>query len=223
MRQGPRTARERRALIRNLLTRARAGDMDAAHVLLDALHDYRPDLAEDLALTLRGFAPLDAYEDGYLVAPRGKLLPAHLQIATLLHRLDNLQRTLFPRRRGPCMPNRAALAQLVASIHGPPDAAQRLTTLWRALKRACGVDTQRAIQDAMEVADEVLYGHGVEELRVQTRAGVRWGEYVNMGDTYNATLVWEAYSARFSVTTWGDVIESWERRWGRAEEGEEYA
>jgi hypothetical protein len=32
-------------------------------------------------------------------------------------------------------------------------------------------------------------------------------EYVNMGDTYNATILYNVKSQNFYVTTWGDFVE----------------
>lgn len=40
--------------------------------------------------------------------------------------------------------------------------------------------------------------------------------YVNSGDTYNATIVYDVYQDRFYATTMGDWVEAYERR-GRGE------
>ena len=46
-----------------------------------------------------------------------------------------------------------------------------------------------------------------------------WGEavaaYVNRGDTYDTTLLLDVRSGRWYVTSWGDWVESYERRNGR--------
>lgn len=64
--------------------------------------------------------------------------------------------------------------------------------------------------------DELLGGHGVEYLRYGCANEEEPGyedegfSYVNMGDTYNVTLVVEDYC--FYVTTWGDRVERHEKR-----------
>ena len=87
--------------------------------------------------------------------------------------------------------------------------------LWRTLADACRIDRMREIESAMEVADAILGGHGVELLREfdDERAGYEdpWGYYVNMGDTYATTLVWLSNGPRFVVASYGEIIEAWER------------
>lgn len=207
-RRDPMTPRARRALIKDLLTRANRGEMDAADVLLDVIHDEHPDLAEGLAHALaRSREPLAAYR-----------LP-------LIDALENIGRQLFPKRRGPCMPNRRDLERLFDL----PEDSNRFVYVWKALERACATDSahagrrggggaprEQAIRNAMREANDVLDGFGVEVIELETRrAGRVWGFYVNMGDAYDRTLVWDARGARFHVTSWGDVVERWERRWGR--------
>ncbi len=62
----------------------------------------------------------------------------------------------------------------------------------------------------MEAADELLQGHGIEYLEsVNERARAY---YVNMGDTYSATLILDIPRDRIWATTWGDWLEAEERR-----------
>ena len=51
----------------------------------------------------------------------------------------------------------------------------------------------------LQVASWALGGFGVES--------VGQAFYVNMGDTYAGTLLYNVYSGAFSLTTWGDYME----------------
>lgn len=73
------------------------------------------------------------------------------------------------------------------------DRCQRILTITNALINlrgglAFGVETLRSTQDTM---------HDFNGL-----------EYVNMGDTYDCTLVYDHKKGRFYVTSWGDIVES---------------
>lgn len=62
----------------------------------------------------------------------------------------------------------------------------------------------------MAAFNAILLGHGVEAI---FGADPRWPdmEYVNMGDTYNVTIVHDFIEATYKVTTMGDWIEHAER------------
>lgn len=73
------------------------------------------------------------------------------------------------------------------------DRCQRILTITNALINsrkglAFGVETIRSTKDTM------LDFNGLE--------------YVNLGDTYDCTLVYDHAKARFYVTSWGDIVES---------------
>jgi hypothetical protein len=62
----------------------------------------------------------------------------------------------------------------------------------------------------LDRADEMLFGHGEERLNGSYgRAGV-W--YVNLGDTYADTLMFDFEKRRFLVGSWGDLVEAQPRR-----------
>lgn len=50
--------------------------------------------------------------------------------------------------------------------------------------------------------DIVLDSYGVEAIQNKNN---QWLEYLNFGDTYNATIIY--YHDRFFVSSWGDVVE----------------
>lgn len=63
----------------------------------------------------------------------------------------------------------------------------------------------RQSEQVMCALNEVLKGYGVEML-VDKRDKVR-AEYVNMGDTYLPTVLYDLKRGRFEVMSWGDFVE----------------
>lgn len=58
---------------------------------------------------------------------------------------------------------------------------------------------------------------GVEPVRAENYQVDRYyyniiALYVNTGNTYNLTLVYDTEAERFSITSWGDWFKSWERK-----------
>ena len=100
--------------------------------------------------------------------------------------------------------------------------------LWPALVNNVGFDRANASQkvlhnllvawrdgrvgsrEMMEEANELLYGHGVEYIR--SRNGKVDVYYVNRGDTYSTTLLLDIGQDRVKIGSWGDIVESEERR-----------
>lgn len=66
----------------------------------------------------------------------------------------------------------------------------------------------------MVAANELLSGHGVEPLKGEWSNGY-WGDiravYVNMGDTYANTLLYDR-NYGFRITSYGDFVEDCERK-----------
>lgn len=70
----------------------------------------------------------------------------------------------------------------------------------------------------LNAINEILEGFGVECIRL----GDHWAgattdddpvaEYINMGDAYDATILYSHYHRRFEVCTWGDWVEWAERK-----------
>lgn len=60
----------------------------------------------------------------------------------------------------------------------------------------------------LQTADKMMDGNGVERI-----SGVGGGlMYVNMGDTYDTTLIYDYKTNRFVVSSWGDIVERQPRR-----------
>ena len=60
----------------------------------------------------------------------------------------------------------------------------------------------------LQTADKMMNGNGVERI-----SGMGGGlMYVNMGDTYDTTLIYDYKTNRFVVSSWGDIVERQPRR-----------
>jgi hypothetical protein len=62
--------------------------------------------------------------------------------------------------------------------------------------------------------DELLGTHGVESIRTTEHIDRYWFDcracYLNTGDTYNTTILFDTKKDRFYLTSWGDFVESLE-------------
>ena len=217
-----RTRREALAIAKTLLPGAKRGNLEDAAMLVDmAVYAGKERTAEALQLALQGRA-----------YPTGERLSPNEATQNLKEWIDNIGRELFPKRRGPCLPNRHAFRQLVNETLAPDTATDRklASALWKAIEAACQDGRWKSIERAMRLANDTLRGHGVETVNIETASGpgVSDGvfpselslDYVNFGDTYSNTLIFDYYLHRFRVTSWGDVVEAWENRWGRVGDGE---
>ncbi len=69
----------------------------------------------------------------------------------------------------------------------------------------------------MRTFNEMLEGHGTEAIRGRWSNGY-WCDiiavYVNMGDTYNSTILYDREKRDFRITTFGDFVEQYGRKYG---------
>lgn len=68
----------------------------------------------------------------------------------------------------------------------------------------------------MHLVDKILDAHGVEAVfesggELNHHSGDLVMEFVNTGDTYSATVVFDLETEEAQVTTWGDWVEEWEK------------
>ena len=71
----------------------------------------------------------------------------------------------------------------------------------------------RRIDLKLAAVDEIMGGFGVEcigEAECPTIYGEPAAEYINVGDTYQATLLYDHDRAKWCMTTWGDWVETHE-------------
>jgi hypothetical protein len=65
--------------------------------------------------------------------------------------------------------------------------------------------------DALMEVSKLTRCYGVEALAREPGSRPRH-YYVNTGDTYTATITYSLISGTFRVTSWGDIVETEERR-----------
>ena len=54
--------------------------------------------------------------------------------------------------------------------------------------------------------NEIIEGHGIDHIRPKDEDRHPSYEYINMGDTYNATILLRS-DGRLIVASWGDIVE----------------
>ena len=81
--------------------------------------------------------------------------------------------------------------------------------LARMLKNAYG--DHEAIDEALEEANKVLGGFGVEAIQGNFSVSSYYRDivalYINRGETYETTILYETAAERFRITSWGDWVE----------------
>lgn len=83
-----------------------------------------------------------------------------------------------------------------------------LRILYKAFRGIPVGGSMKPVNQAMELADKTMHGHGVEEI-----VGFHNSErktvalYVNMGDTYSSTIIYDCLADEFYVGTYGDWVE----------------
>jgi hypothetical protein len=85
-----------------------------------------------------------------------------------------------------------------------------------ALVEADGAGPKK-VDVAMQLADELMEAYGIEAIRIPGAEDDRYyGDivalYVNTGDTYNGTLLYDVDKRRFYATTYGDWLQSQEQQ-----------
>lgn len=74
------------------------------------------------------------------------------------------------------------------------------------------------VDAVLDEANKLLDAYGIEAIECNRQVDRYYFDinllYVNTGDTYNTTLMYDTYEGRFYVTTMGDWVERAERRHG---------
>jgi hypothetical protein len=86
----------------------------------------------------------------------------------------------------------------------------------RAVLAAVDVKSHRSVEDTLKTANRLTDAHGVEAIRgkyVDRYYGDSVALYVNMGDSYAGTLLFNTITKKFSLTTWGNFVEKNEKRY----------
>lgn len=81
-------------------------------------------------------------------------------------------------------------------------------------------DVEKALDEVEEIMREDGATFGTEPIRGESFEHPYFGDavaiYINTGDTYNGTVVYDVARDKFYATTWGDWVEDYERRTGKA-------
>lgn len=72
----------------------------------------------------------------------------------------------------------------------------------------------------LEALNQLLSGHGIEGVTPEGEVYPKMS-YVNMGDTYRATIVHDFENNDFFLCSWGDWLEKWEEENPREEDESE--
>lgn len=76
-------------------------------------------------------------------------------------------------------------------------------------------DSHNRIDEALDAINNILGGYGVEATRDNDLTGY-YGDigllYVNLGDTYAPTVVYDTRSDKWIIASWSDVVERNEKR-----------
>ena len=87
----------------------------------------------------------------------------------------------------------------------------------REIAKAMKTTYGKKADELLNQIDRAIDGHGIEAIRGEELRGGWFQDivalYVNTGDTYNATVVYDAIADRWHVTTMGDWVEKNQRRY----------
>jgi len=76
---------------------------------------------------------------------------------------------------------------------------------------------KRAVDDVLAKFDSAINAHGIEAIQGDHHVDGYYHNivalYVNTGDTYNTTLLYETERECFIVTSWGDWVEKNQRKY----------
>jgi hypothetical protein len=89
-----------------------------------------------------------------------------------------------------------------------------LTALHAALQNP---RTTKELDDALEAANKILEGHGVEAIRGDWHDNYYCdivGLYVNMGDPYIPTVYVDCVERSINVGDWGYFVETYSKKYG---------
>jgi hypothetical protein len=86
----------------------------------------------------------------------------------------------------------------------------------RAVLASVDVSDPDSVDRALDTASRLVGGYGVEAIHgkyVDRYYQDIVGLYVNTGDTYNGTLLFNTITEKFSLTTMGDFVEKYSDRY----------
>ncbi len=97
----------------------------------------------------------------------------------------------------------------VSTIRAAFDVNDHMAEAMRLMMKSA--DNHDAVDKVLDCCNKILEGYGVEDIR-----GKDWVPYyldiallyVNMGDTYTPTIIYDCVKERWHCCSWGDIVES---------------
>lgn len=110
--------------------------------------------------------------------------------------------------------------ELVTRLKLDPEEAKELALA------ADSANSPKEVDAVLELANKLIDGSGVEAVNPENAWVSHYYQnivalYVNTGDTYSTTLLYDTEEGIFMVTSWGDFLEAWELEHEEEEEEEE--
>jgi hypothetical protein len=116
----------------------------------------------------------------------------------------------------------ATLGKISIADPGKPTEAEwkKLLTWAKNTQRAGQYHTQ-GIEAILELLDAKTESYGTEAIFGHKQSSPfrgYWmdicGQYINRGDTYDTTILYDSVKERFCLTSWGDWVERYETKYG---------
>ena len=97
--------------------------------------------------------------------------------------------------------------------------AKTINSLQKRIKNINNTITNAELVDnLLDSFNSELSGYGIEAIRCDTVWDSYYCDicalYVNMGDTYASTILYDTVKGKFYITTFGDFVEKNERKYG---------
>jgi len=104
------------------------------------------------------------------------------------------------------------LGEAIAHEHGEPN-VRPIASMMRAMMK--NAKTPQMVDLALDFFNDILNGYGVEPIRGEYVDKYYMNTnllYVNRGDTYTPTVIYDTKEEEFFVCSWGDIVEGDEKR-----------
>jgi hypothetical protein len=84
----------------------------------------------------------------------------------------------------------------------------------KAIKKTAKI---QLVEERMNAINKCLEGYGVESINCNVYYHHYWGNccalYVNMGDTYTPTVIYNAITGKYAAMCWGDFVEKYQTKY----------
>ena len=104
------------------------------------------------------------------------------------------------------------ITDLQNTFHLSPSEAKKL------LYKFINAKTYENVDEALKIANDIIKGYGVEAINNENGYQVNRyyqniiGLYINKGDTYDTTILYDTEKEVFMILSWGGWYEDWENK-----------